>query len=26
MLAPAERPLAPQPALGLIWPPLEEGF
>ncbi|MBQ8665032.1 MAG: phosphoribosylglycinamide formyltransferase [Mailhella sp.] len=26
MLAPAEHPLAPQPELGLVWPPLEEGF
>ena len=26
MLEPAERALAPQPELGLIWPPLEEGF
>ena len=26
LLEPAERALAPQPELGLIWPPLEEGF
>ena len=26
MLAPAARPLAPQPELALVWPPLEEGF
>lgn len=26
LLEPADRPLAPQPELALIWPPLEEGF
>ncbi len=26
LLTPASRPLAPQPELALVWPPLEEGF
>ena len=26
LLEPASRPLAPQPELALVWPPLEEGF
>ena len=26
LLTPSGRPLAPQPDMALVWPPLEEGF